>query len=642
MSDMAVLSRSPSSIGSAGVEEILEALPEAVVVIDPVQDCIVQVNRQAVRLVEMEESALTALAPSYLFREEMGMLVVLTQAALHKGHFRVSELGLRTPGGEYRVLEVSASRLERPGDGPLLVCVWRDHVQEERRRRAVEARAIHRSGLERWKSIESIFSEFERQNQLILNAAGEGIYGVDREGRATFVNPAAERMLGWKAEDLVGRNIHELIHHSRKDGSTYPAEKCHIFAAFHDGKSRHVDTEVFWRSDGCCIPVDYTSTPMLEEGRIVGAVVIFRDISERQEAEEKLRAALEEVGRLKTRLELENAYLQEEFLSEHNYKEIVGRSPAILRIIRQIDVVAPTGATVLITGESGTGKELIARAIHQGSDRRDRPMIRVNCAAIPRELFESEFFGHVKGAFTGALSSRPGRFELADGGTLFLDEVGEIPLDLQGKLLRVIEEQQFERIGESVTRKVDVRIVAATNRDLRREVREGRFREDLYFRLNVFPIESVPLRERTEDIPLLVSHFLRSASLKFSKPGIRVSRGDIERLQAYHWPGNVRELVNVIERAVILAQDGRLRLELGDGRTEGLPATSGTRACRVLTRSELRALEINSIVVALRRCGGKVFGPGGAAELLEMRPTTLASRLKALGIDRRRVMEDGG
>ena len=255
----------------------------------------------------------------------------------------------------------------------------------------------------------------------------------------------------------------------------------------------NVDGEVFWRKDGTPVWVEYTSTPIRDRGMVVGAVIVFRDVSQRREADEKLHAALAEVDRLRERLELENAYLQEEIRIETNPRGIIGQSAAIQKTLRQVKLVAPTTAAVMITGESGTGKELIARAIHEASSRRDRPLIRVNCAAIPRELFESEFFGHVKGAFTGAVRDRIGRFELADGGTLFLDEVGEIPLELQGKLLRVLQEGNFERVGEERTRAVDVRLIAATNRDLKQEVARGRFREDLYFRLNVFPVESVPL-----------------------------------------------------------------------------------------------------------------------------------------------------
>ena len=357
---------------------------------------------------------------------------------------------------------------------------------------------------------------------------------------------------------------------------------------------------------------------------------MFRDVSQRREADEKLHAALAEVDRLRERLELENAYLQEEIRIETNPRGIIGQSEAIQTTLRQVKLVAPTSAAVMITGESGTGKELIARAIHEASSRRDRPLIRVNCAAIPRELFESEFFGHVRGAFTGAMRDRIGRFELANGGTLFLDEVGEIPLELQGKLLRVLQEGNFERVGEERTRAVDVRLIAATNRDLKQEVQRGRFREDLYFRLNVFPVESVPLRERREDIPLLAQHFLTSKPLKSE---LLMSEGDARKLSRYNWPGNVRELQNVIERAAILAQNGRLRIDLPDVPTS--PTVTRTKPDSrpaVMTASEIRAHERANIEAALAACAGKVFGPGGAAEMLDLKPTTLASRLKALGI----------
>ncbi|MGM0449970.1 MAG: sigma-54 interaction domain-containing protein, partial [Pseudomonadota bacterium] len=338
---------------------------------------------------------------------------------------------------------------------------------------------------------------------------------------------------------------------------------------------------------------------------------------------------------------------QEEISAEHNAHEIVGRSEAVAAMIQRIDLVAPTGANVLVTGESGTGKELIARAIHNVSDRSERPMIRVNCAAIPAELFESEFFGHVKGAFTGAVNDRVGRFELADGGTLFLDEVGEIPLSLQGKLLRVLQEQTFERIGETRTRSVDVRVIAATNRDLKTEVEAGRFREDLYFRLNVFPIESVPLRERPEDIPPLAQLFLRNACRRFHRAPLELSHANVEALQRYSWPGNVRELENVIERQVIVTRGRKLNFDLPADRDAAAPEpvsvgaeTPGTEQ-RPLTEAEKRNQERENMISALRRCQGKVFGQGGAAELLELKPTTLASRLKRHGIDPRQYRSRG-
>jgi formate hydrogenlyase transcriptional activator len=473
------------------------------------------------------------------------------------------------------------------------------------------------------------FGRIERENQLILRAAGEGIYGVNAEGKTTFVNPAAERMLGWTAEDLVGRDMHTTVHHTHPDGSHYHDEECPIYAAFRDGAVHHVEHELFWRKDGTSFFVDYTSTPIRDNGMVIGAVIVFRDITQRREADEKLRAAHAEVERLRKRLELENAYLQEQIRIDGNHHGIIGRSAAIQKTLSQVELVAPTDATVLITGESGTGKELVARAIHEASRRANRPLIRVNCAAIPADLFESEFFGHARGAFKGALRDRVGKFELADGGTLFLDEVGEIPPALQGKLLRVLQEGQFERVGESRTRDADVRVIAATNRDLKALARRAKFREDLYFRLNVFPIDLVPLRERTDDIPLLAMHLLDSACRKLKTGELRLTEADARRLAQYAWPGNVRELQNVIERAAILARNGRVRIDLPESPASGrrAPATG-----KILTDDDRRERDRVNILAALDACGGKVFGPGGAAELLDVRPTTLASRIKTLGI----------
>jgi PAS domain S-box-containing protein len=484
-------------------------------------------------------------------------------------------------------------------------------------------------------STDAAFGRIERENQLILRAAGEGIYGVNAEGRTTFVNPAAERMLGWTAEELVGHDMHSLVHHTHPDGSPYHDCDCPIYAAFRDGAVHRVENELFWRQDGSSFWVEYTSTPIKDRGVLIGAVIVFRDVSQRREAEEKLRAAHVEVDRLHKRLELENAYLQEQIRIDGNHRGIIGTSAAIKKTLRQVELVAPTDATVLITGESGTGKELVARAIHDASRRSHRPLIRVNCAAIPADLFESEFFGHAKGAVPSALRDRIGRFELADSGTLFLDEVGEIPLALQGKLLRVVQEGQFERVGEMRTRQVDVRVIAATNRDLKALVRQGRFREDLYFRLNVFPIDLVPLRERVDDIVPIALHLLGEARAKLRTGELRLTEADARRLTQYSWPGNVRELQNVIERAVILSRNGRARIDLPDF---GAPLAAGRRAPAsapkqtLLTDEDRRDRDRANILAALEACGGRIFGRGGAAELLDVRPTTLASRIKALGI----------
>jgi transcriptional regulator with GAF, ATPase, and Fis domain len=344
--------------------------------------------------------------------------------------------------------------------------------------------------------------------------------------------------------------------------------------------------------------------------------------------------AFEEIEQLKRRLELENEYLREEISQSQAFGDIVGSSPALNKVLEQIDLVATTNANVLILGESGTGKELVARAIHQRSQRRGRPLVKVNCASIPKELFESEFFGHAKGAFTGALRDRIGRFQLADGGTIFLDEVGEIPLDLQSKLLRVLQEREFERVGEETSRRVDVRIIAATNRDLEAESRAGRFREDLYYRLGVFPIQVPPLRDRAADIGPLAAHFARHFCEQLSLPSRKLTRGEIEALERYDWPGNIRELQNVIERALIRSRGGRLEFDLG--RARRLPQRPTASRAEddepVLTITEIKELERANIERALRRCNGQVYGKEGAAALLGMRPTTLWSRLRGLGI----------
>ena len=335
----------------------------------------------------------------------------------------------------------------------------------------------------------------------------------------------------------------------------------------------------------------------------------------------------------KSRLEAQNNYLRQEILTDQSLGNIVGCSAPLQKVLQQIELVAPTEANVLVSGESGTGKELVARAVHERSPRRQRPLIKVNCGAIPENLFESEMFGHVKGAFTGAVKDRIGRFELAHGGTLFLDEVGEIPLGLQAKLLRVVQEQQFERVGEERTRSVNVRIVAATNRDLQKEVEAGRFRQDLFYRLSAFPIEAPPLRERREDIPLLATHFLEVAIRKMKLAPLRLTMAQAELLGGYNWPGNVRELQNVIERAVILGQGQSLNFETLSlvQEAKGEPTVSPpTHVPAVLTRADLRRRERENILNALAQTDGKVHGTDGAAELLGMKPSTLASRIKAL------------
>ncbi len=394
----------------------------------------------------------------------------------------------------------------------------------------------------------------------------------------------------------------------------------------------------------------FVGQPLVFKGEILGVLAIFTRVTLSQQSMDWLRMiadlvaasianarAFDEIKSLRTQLELENAYLKQEVSDARAFGEIVGQSPALRNIIQQIELVAPTDANVLILGESGTGKELVAQEIHRRSQRRSRAMVRVNCASIPRELYESEFFGHAKGAFTGAVRDRAGRFELAHNGTLLLDEVGEIPLELQAKLLRVLQEGTYERIGEDKTREADVRVIASTNRDLKMEVDAGRFREDLFYRLNVFPIEVPPLRERKEDIPLLAKTFLALAGRRLNRDTRSLSQGNIAAMQSYDWPGNVRELQNVIERAVITSRSGTIRLDLkqtpsGPKRSTTPPSQSSQGT--VLPDTEMKRLERENILAALRQTNWQVHGPGGAAELLGLRPTTLASRIKRMGLTR--------
>jgi transcriptional regulator with GAF, ATPase, and Fis domain len=396
------------------------------------------------------------------------------------------------------------------------------------------------------------------------------------------------------------------------------------------------------------------ATPIIHRGEVLGAIVGFTRTLPSEEGRPWGRVfadhigaaianarAFEEIQRLKAQLELQNAYLQEEVVEAKAFGELIGQSAALRQIVTQIDLVAPTDASVVILGETGTGKELVAREIHRRSRRANGPLVRVNCASIPKDLFESEFFGHVKGAFTGAVKDRTGRFEAAEGGTLFLDEVGEVPVDMQSKLLRVLQEKRYERVGDDRTRPADVRIMAATNRDLKKALGAGRFREDLYYRLHVFPIQVPPLRERMDDIPLLARHFIEVSTLdmKCTKP--RLTRAGVARLMSYDWPGNVRELRNVIERAVILARGGTLEFDLPVATALPHSARGGLRTDTVgkreaspafLTEIELERLERENLLVILEKTQWRIKGPEGAAELLGVKPTTLMSRIKKWGL----------
>src|ERR1700733_100887 len=654
---------------------------------------------------------------------------------------------------------------------------------------------------------EDILLNSDELNRLILDSASEAICGCDSEGICLFSNPSAARMLGYDHPgELLGKNMHALEHHTRKDGTPYPIEECPIYIGFQKNENVHRDDEVYWRKDGTSFPVEFWSHIVIREGKTLGAVITFIDITERKQAEAALRKSEEqnrsllqinndiitnltqqallrsiskalhpvisfdrcaitlyqpdrdsfrflavegellsdyfrtglelsrnetcgswvfdhqrplvrrdiekeqqypnerrlaaegiqsmcvvplalqgkcigllsvvsqqrdrysdedavflqevanqvalaiqnmqsyqEIDSLKARLEKENVYLREELRAEHNFEEIVGNSPALLKVLNAAEQVAPTDSTVLIYGETGTGKELVARAIHSRSSRNGRALVSVNCSAISAGLVESELFGHTKGAFTGALDRRIGRFELAHGGTIFLDEIGELSLETQVKLLRVLQEHEFEPVGSSRSLRVDVRVIAATNRNLSEAIQAGRFRSDLFYRLNVFPIELPPLRERRSDIAQLVAFCISRFSKRLGKKIDGVSRESMENLVNYPWPGNIRELQNVIERAVVLSAEPTLRLDrdlmpvaaytkIMEARETDAPEHRQADLESPKLLPTLEEVDRNHILAALQHTGGVVDGPKGAAKILNLHPNTLRHRMDKLGI----------
>jgi formate hydrogenlyase transcriptional activator len=464
--------------------------------------------------------------------------------------------------------------------------------------------------LARTQSLSRRLQEREEFYRSVLESLGEGVLITDRENRILYANSRVECLSGYSRAELLGAVSHELL----TPKSEWPAMRRRLKERL-AGKEGEYELEQV-RKDGERHWVSVRARPYRNaRGDIVGTIGLFSCIKERKS------------------LEFENEYLQEELRG--NYSAIVGGSPPLKKVLAQIEMVAPTNANVLILGESGTGKELVARAIHDRSPRKTAALVRVNCASVPRELFESEFFGHVRGAFTGAVKDRVGRFELANGGTLFLDEIGEVPLELQSKLLRVLQEGQFEKLGEDRTRTVDARIIAATNRDLGAAVKAGQFREDLYYRLSVFPIRLPPLRDRAEDIPALAQHLLRQTSRRLGVNAPRLTSANVKELQSYDWPGNVRELQNVIERAVIRSRNGRLDLDLGPAEAiPSRPMRKPDSAPKPLPASlhELKHQERDFILDALARTHGKIYGRDGAAELLGLKPTTLSSKVHRMGL----------
>ena len=479
-------------------------------------------------------------------------------------------------------------------------------------------------------------TRIEEQYQDLYRDTPAMMHTVDSEARIVHASERWLAKMGYRRKEVLGRTITD-------------------FMAADTGLDRQSMMDIIAQGDLDNAPRNYItkSGEVIEalvssrvdrgaDGRVKRMHVAMKDVTERNRAERRLRAAFEENAKLREELERERDYLREEVHVSMNFGRIIGESTALKKMLARVEAVAQTSAGVLIQGESGVGKELVAHVIHARGPRGSGPLVKVNCASIPHELFESEFFGHVRGAFTGAHRDRIGRFQLADGGTLFMDEVGEIPLDLQGKLLRVLQESEYEPVGSDETRSVDVRVIAATNRDLEKAVREGAFREDLYYRLSVFPIEVPPLRERGRDIVQLASHFLEKICQDFGHRPLSLSREHVALMKSYDWPGNVRELHNVIERAVILSRGKVLRLDLAMADSPRSASAVPVEPAQLdvpalMSEEQFLALQKKNLLAALGAAGWRVSGPHGAAALVGLKPSTFADRMKKFGIARPRA-----
>lgn len=459
------------------------------------------------------------------------------------------------------------------------------------------------------------------------------LHTLDAEGLIVTVTDHWLQKLGYKREEVVGKPVIDF--YSEADRKRFAAGRLQELIS--GGDFLNQKRQLVTRNGQVIDLIMSAITDRDAAGRVRRMLVASKDVTERNRAERALRRTLAENAHLREELERERDYLREEVNVAMNFGRIVGTSPALRQMLAQVEAVAQTPVNVLILGESGVGKELVARAIHARSPRAEGPLVKVNCASIPKELFESEFFGHVKGAFTGAHRHRVGRFQLAEGGTIFLDEIGEIPLELQSKLLRVLQESEFERVGDDITRTADVRVIAATNRNLEQLVIDGEFREDLFYRLSVFPIEVPPLRKRPEDVVQLAQHFLQQTCNDFGRKPMTLTNRQAEFIKQYDWPGNVRELKNVIERAVILSRGNVLRLDLSLPVTvipddPAASAIAGQDEYGILTEKAMKELQKQNLLAALKQTNWRVSGKEGAAELLGVRPTTLTDRIKSFGL----------
>ncbi len=574
--------------------KIFDHSNDAIFVIDLAREEILDVNPRACAMLGYSREELLSMSITAIHPNEMPQLLAFAQSVFDKGYGWTNELTCVTKSDSVIPAEISASVIDIAGR-TCLIAMIRDITERKR--------------------AEAALRESEERLARTLESAMDAIITFDQEYRINLFNGSAERVFGCPAAKAIGQTYDRFFSERARSLITEYAQ------AFERGEETK---RYLWspegisavRADGEEFPVEATISQVEVVGRKL-YTVILRDINERIRAEAEL-----------DKLQLVSLYLQEEIKTEHNFEEIVGSSPALKKVFQNVEKVAATNSTVLLTGETGTGKELVARAIHNLSSRKNSVLVKVNCAVLPGGLIESELFGHEKGAFTGALSHRIGRFELANSGTIFLDEIGDLPLELQAKLLRVLQEGEFERVGGSETIRVDVRVIAATNRDLERAMEEGKFRQDLYYRLSVFPLRLPPLRERKGDIPLLVRYFAMKYGTGLGRRIEEIPQKTMNSLLAYPWPGNIRELENVIERSIILSQGSRL--ELGDWLPRPGVSPRGTRV------STLEEAEREHIIDVLELAGWRISSEKGAAKLLNVKPTTLEARMKKLGIKRKK------
>ena len=568
------------------LRKFFEHSHDALFVIEPQEGAILDVNPRACELLGYTREELRALPVSAIHPDEVTQLQQFTRRVLRDGMGWTDELTCVTKDRTKLAAEISASAVDM--DGERRVISW---VRDVTQRKEAEAK----------------LRESEERFRRLVERAADAFYVIEQDGRIVEVNQQAVDSTGYDRGALSRMRVWDIWEGFSPERLRRNLEEIERSGPTTIGGSHR-------RKDGTRFPVE-VRTCLLEERGTKRVLALARDISERVEAEEERR-----------KLNLEKVYLQEEIEMEHNFGEIVGASRGIKQLFRDIERVAATDSTVLITGETGTGKELVARAIHGASARKDSVLVKVNCAALSSGLIESELFGHERGAFTGATQRREGRFELADGGSIFLDEIGDLPAELQVKLLRVLQDGEFERVGGSKTLRVDVRVMAATNQELERAVEQHRFRSDLYFRLKVYPIHVPALRDRKGDIPFLVNHFVQKYATRMGKTIETVPQRAMNALRSYAWPGNVRELENMIERAVIVSPD--TELELGEWLRELGPVAAEDA---LLTLDEVQRRHILS---ALEHTSWRVSGPKGAARILGMPPPPLQARMKKLRLVR--------